>query len=314
MRKASVLALLSASVLTAACGPTERDENDGNGGGDGSGSGSGSGSGTGEAKQCDKIDIVFVVDNSGSMEQEQTNLAQNFPMFAAQIEASTTPDGLPIDYRVALTTTGRTLDYSIGFGGSTFPQHEDGENGMFLNECGNQMRWLEKGDPMMASTLACRANVGINGPSIEMPLLMSKWALSERVQDGTNVGFIRPDALLAIVVLTDEDDASTTENNFTMDASGTTPINWNPADQVAFLDQLKGNRTRWAAGIIAGDGNCSSNFGDAADGVRLKEFVNAANSGGYNQATFSSICAGDLTQGLKAALDLFQSACGQIIL
>jgi len=143
---------------------------------------------------------------------------------------------------------------------------------------------------------------------------MSKWSLAERVTDNTNAGFLRDDALLALVVLTDEDDASTTEDNFTMDATGTSPTNWNPADQVQFLDTLKGNRTRWASAVIAGEGNCSSGFGSAADGVRLKQFVTDSNGNGYNQAVFHSICDGDLTMGLKKALDLFQQACGQIIL
>ena len=311
--KAPIFCLLSASLFTA-CGPTERDDF----GDEGEGSGSGSGSGSadmGEARQCDKMDIVFIVDNSGSMSEEQSNLATNFPMFAQKIKNYTVSNGNPLDFRVALTTTGRTVDYSVtlpGFG--SVPQHEAGEDGAFSDACGVSKRWLDNTDPTMEQTLACRSNVGTNGPGIEMPLLMSKYSLSERVADGTNAGFVRPDALLAVVILTDEDDASTTENNFTMDASGNSPINWNPADQVAFFDQLKGNRTRWATGVIAGQGNCNSSFGNAADGVRLKQFVDAANQGGYQQAVFSSICDGDLTNGLQAALDLFQSACGQIIL
>lgn len=311
MTKASVLALLSASVLASACGPTEREEGEGEEEG---GSGSGSGSSTGEMSQCDKMDIVFIVDNSGSMAEEQSNLAANFPMFAQKIQQYTAMNGQPLDFRVALTTTGRTVDYNVSFGPVSQMMHEAGENGAFRDNCNSPKRWLDKYDPGMEQTLACRANVGKDGPSIEMPLLMSKWALSERVADNTNAGFLRDDALLAVVFLTDEDDSSTTENNFTMDAMGGTPINWNPADQVAFFDQLKGNRTRWATGIIAGQGDCSSSFGSAANGVRLQEFVTAANSGGYNQAVFSSICDGDLTVGLQKALDLFQSACGQIIL
>ena len=66
--------------------------------------------------------------------------------------------------------------------------------------------------------------------------------------------------------------------------------------------------------MIAGEGNCSSGFGSAADGVRLKQFVTAANGNGTTQAVFSSICDGDLTIGLKEALDTFQAACGAIIL
>ena len=315
MTKASVLALLSASVLVA-CGPEGRDETDGEGGGDGMGDGDGSGSGTTETpRQCEKMDIVFVVDNSGSMEEEQQNLAANFPLFAEKIRNYTVPNGQPLDFRVALTTTGRDVNYNLslpGFG--TFMQSEQGENGEFRNNCNNSERWLDKNSPNFDATMACRANVGTMGPSIEMPLLMTKWALAERVMDGTNAGFVREDALLAVVMLTDENDASTTEDNFTMDSSGTSPTNFHGADLAAFLDQVKGNRTRWAAGVIAGDGDCSSGFGNAADAVRLKEFVTEANSGGYQQAVFSSICDGDLTIGLQKALDLFQTACGQIIL
>jgi hypothetical protein len=261
------------------------------------------------------MDIVFVVDNSGSMMEEQSNLASNFPMFASLLEAYTVDGGKPLDFRVALTTTGRDVNYVIDLGGGfgTIPQSENGENGEFYNNCNNTKRWLDRTDGAMAQTLACRANVGTNGPSIEMPLLMSKWSLAERAAD-TNAGFLRSDALLAIVMLTDEDDASTTQDGFTLDATGMSPTNWQPQDQVNFLDQLKGNRTRWAAGVIAGDGNCSSNFGNAADGVRLKQFVNLANGNGSTQAIFSSICNADLSKGLKDALDVFQAACGSIIL
>jgi hypothetical protein len=309
----SVVAFFS---LLAACGPAMRDDDDGTGDdgtGDGSNTGGGSGD-TGEARQCDKMDIIFVVDDSGSMMEVQANLASNFPMFAQLLDSYTVGNGQPLDYRIAVTTTGRPIDYTVDTGFGTVPEHETGPDGAFLNNCNNTKRWLDKTDANMASTLGCRANVGTSGASIEMPLLMSKRALAERMQDNTNAGFIRSDALLAVVVLTDEDDASTTENGFTMGVTGTTPTNWSPQDQVTFFDQLKGNRTRWAAGVIAGQGNCSSSFGKAADGVRLKQFVDLANGGGTTQAVFSSICEGNLTNGLKAALDTFQSACGSIIL
>lgn len=274
----------------------------------------GPGSDPGMAQQCNKMDIVFVVDDSGSMAEEQQNLATNFPMFA-QLLAQYQVDGQPLDFRIGLTTTGRTVNYNInvpGFG--TIPQSETGDNGAFKNNCNSSARFLQSTDPNVEQVLSCRANVGTNGPSVEMPLLMSKYALSERIADGTNGDFIRSDALLAIVYLTDEDDQSQTQDGFTLDASGNSPTDWNPQDEVNFLDQLKGNRTRWAAAAIAGDGACSSSFGSAVDATRLKQFVELANGNGSTQAVFSSICDGDLTIGLEKALDTFQAACGQIIL
>lgn len=307
MRAALVLAL----GTLVACGPTMRDGVPQGGDDDGTDPGPGS---DGMAQQCNKMDIVFVVDDSGSMAEEQQNLATNFPMFA-QLLSQYQVDGMPLDFRIGLTTTGRTVNYTIevpGFG--SIPESETGDNGAFKNNCNSSARFLQSTDANVESVLSCRANVGTSGPSVEMPLLMSRYALQERIADGTNGDFIRPDALLAIVMLTDEDDQSQTQDGFTIDASGNTPTDWNPQDQVNFLDQLKGNRTRWAAAAIAGDGNCSSSFGEAVDATRLKEFVNLANGNGSTQAVFSSICDGDLTIGLKAALDTFQAACGQIIL
>jgi hypothetical protein len=210
------------------------------------------------------------------------------------------------------------MTYSVDLGIPNLPPPppitDTGDNGAFKDSCGSSARFLQSTDPSVESVLSCRANVGIDGPGIEMPMLMAKYALSERIADGTNGDFIRPDALLAIVYLTDEDDQSTTQDNFTIDLTGNPPVDWNPQDEVDFLDQLKGDRSRWAAAAIAGDGNCSSSFGDAVDATRLKQFVQLANGNGTTQAVFSSICDGDLTIGLKAALDTFQAACGNIIL
>jgi len=161
--------------------------------------------------------------------------------------------------------------------------------------------------------LSCRANVGTGGPSYEMPLLMTKWALGERVTDGTNAGFLREDALLGVVMLTDEDDASTTQNNFTVTVTAQPPIDYHPQDLVQFLDTLKGNRSRWAAGVIAGPTDCSSGFGEATKATRLQDFVMKANSQS-TQASFSSICDGNLTMALQKTLDTFQTACGNVIL
>ena len=299
---------LCAVLALGACGPGGR-----GGGGDDDGT-TPDAAGTEEPRQCNQMDIVFVVDDSKSMEEEQTNLAANFPMFATLLANYRTPTGDPIDFRVALTTTGKDLRYTINLGPTQLPFNEPGDNGAFRNTCGSPHRWLSSGDAGLQSTLACRANVGVGGPSFEMPLLMTRWALSSRIADGTNLGFLRPDALLAIVMLTDEDDASTEQNDFVLSATARPPADYHPADHVAFLDQLKGHRSRWAAGVIAGDGDCESAFGKATNAIRLKQFVSAANGNGTTQATFSSICDGDLTIGLQKALELFQTACGGVIL
>jgi hypothetical protein len=267
------------------------------------------------------MDIVFVVDDSGSMAEEQSNLASNFPMFATVLQNYVNSDGEHVDFRIAITTTGKdettTLDLGAPFPPMTITEH--GPDGAFVKNCGVADGWLDNNTPNLGTALGCRANVGTGGASTEMPLLMAKHALSERVADGKNAGFIRADALLGVVMITDEDDSSSSMSMWTESATnpaGDLVIDWNPSDEVGFFDQLKGNRSRWAAGVISGGAAAcsSSGFGDATASPRMMDFVNMANGGGGQQAVFSSICAGNLTQSLNDIVGKFQSACGGIIL
>jgi len=263
----------------------------------------------GMAATCDKIDVLFVIDNSGSMDQEQQNLIANFPTFISVLDAS------GLDYRVGVTTSGRDYEWTMATPIGPLPQDQDGgHNGKLLKPaaCNMTNKWIDKTDPDPATKFSCVANVGIEGPSHEMPLGAIRDAFEDRIADGTNAGFRRADALLALVVLTDENDCSYEQSvnlafGQTLCQSGTEPV----AGYVSFLDQYTGHRSRWATAVIAGKGpgSCSSSFGNAAEATRLKSFVTQTGT----NAVISSICDGDLSIGLGQALDLFDSACGGII-
>ncbi len=271
------------------------------------------------------MDIVFVVDDSGSMMEEQANLASNFPLFADLLLNYVNGDGEHIDFRVAVTTTGKTVTTNITTN-FTIPGQppmpitqtltETGANGAFRNNCNVARNYLEPTDPNLGTTLGCRANVGTNGPGTEMPMIATKLALVDRVMDGTNAGFLRDDALLGVVIMTDEDDSSTVQDtiDITIDITnpnGATPTtDYNPPDFINSLDAIKGNRSRWAAGVIAGQTACTSGFGKAEQAYRLQEFVNLSGT----QGVFTSICDGNLTNNLRMVVEKFQSACGGIIL
>jgi hypothetical protein len=256
------------------------------------------------------MDIIFVIDDSGSMAEEQNNLAANFPKFVSKIESFKTKSGAKLDYRLAVTTTARNLTYNISvpFGG-TMPMSEKGDDGAFRmkKECGTTKRWIERTDANASSAFTCLAKAGTGGASIEMPLEATKLALVDRVNDGTNAGFLRPDALLAIVILTDEDDCSREDNNFTVqnDRCDTMPNTQPVTHYKQVLDTAAKGEGRWATAVIAGDKQCKSSFGDAIEAKRLKDFVSLAGKNG----TFSSICDGDLTVALEKALDTFDGAC-----
>lgn len=307
-----LLVLVSGLV---ACGPPASSNN----GGDDTGNADGGGTGDGDqvfpqvdgGSGCTKIDLLFVIDNSGSMGQEQTNLIANFPTFIQVLDAS------GLDYRVAVTTTGRKYSYTMTTfpGGPTLPMDTgNGENGTMLQpaSCNMTKRWIDKLDPNPAQTFACVANVGTNGNSDEMPLGGMRDAFEDRMMDNTNAGFRRTDALLGVVFLTDEEDCSyEAPVSFGFGQTLCDSMMEPAANYVAFLDTYTGHRSRWAAAAIAGmgPGACSSTFGDADEATRLKAFVQQAGT----QARMSSICDGDLSVSLQQTLALFQSACGGVI-
>src|SRR5688572_15756916 len=53
----------------------------------------------GDDGACAKIDLVFVVDDSQSMVEEQQNLAQNFGLVTSKLDAFVTKSGAKLDYR-----------------------------------------------------------------------------------------------------------------------------------------------------------------------------------------------------------------------
>jgi hypothetical protein len=304
--------LLASLVILVGCSGGRSNGNNGNGMFPGGGTGPTEGQ---EAKPCAKMDLLFVVDDSGSMEEEQSNLAVNFPKFVSVLDNFVTSAGDQLDYRIGITTTGRDVTYTIALP-PPFPPFppmtEHGSNGAFRNlpECGMTKSWIDWSDNDPSSEFACAAHVGTSGPSLEMPLNGVKMALTDRMDDGTNVGFLRDDALLALVILTDEDDCSREDDNFAIasDSCDPSPPEVQPLTKyLDLLDTIKQARGRWAAAVIAGPGpsDCSSAFGQAGNAKRLHSFVDQAG----DQAIFSSICAGDLTQALNDALGKFTAAC-----
>jgi len=292
--KKSMASLLFAAA--AACSSNVNSSRDGQPGSD-----------SGDVQVCTKMDLLFVIDDSESMREEQENLSANLPGF---IDILNNFNGGALDYRVGITTTG--MDFAL-FTPPLQSTNLSGDNGALRQECGMTKRWIERSDPDVKTQFSCAANVGLDGPPLEMPLMATQLALRDRVDDGTNEGFLRDDALLGIIVISDEDDCSRTDRSFShlsFDQIAEDCPHFDaeyvpPESTVEFLDGLKGDRGRWAAAVIAGEDDCSSTFGDALQAIKLQEFVSLSGA----NAVFSSICSGDLASPLQSALDTFDAAC-----
>ncbi|WP_233610286.1 choice-of-anchor D domain-containing protein [Corallococcus sp. AB049A] len=157
-----------------------------------------------------RVDVLFVVDNSGSMMEEQQSLGANFAAFLSQAAAA------QVDYRIGVTTTG--LDPSPG-GWSECPGGAlGGENGRLFPVDGTSPRIITPETPNAAGVFANNTHVGVchwneqgldaTWRALSDPLLYNlDDPRTPQLNDG-NGGFLREDAKLAIIVLSDEEDFS----------------------------------------------------------------------------------------------------------
>ena len=162
------------------------------------------------------IDILFVVDNSASMAEEQASLQQNFNRFINVL--SNIEGGLPnVHVGVISTDVGAgpfTISDCSGNGDNGTLQNTPrgpGCNppaGRFISDIGQldgSRVTNYTGD--LADAFNCIAHLGTHGCGFEQPLESMRRALNG--SNNRNAGFLRPGAFLAIIFITDEDDCST---------------------------------------------------------------------------------------------------------
>lgn len=180
-------------------------------------------------------EVLFLIDNSGSMVQEQTTLALAFPLFLETFFAEAEARGLEPSLNVGVISTdmgtlGRTL--------ATCDDALDGDDGCLLNRpdpvvpgCSpSYPTWLRR-DPSNAATyptdrmaqdLACLATLGTAGCGFEQHFAAVRKALIDHTAPGgCNEGFVQGSyaaddggavvitpSVTAVIVVSDEDDCS----------------------------------------------------------------------------------------------------------
>lgn len=156
------------------------------------------------------LDILFVIDNSQSMEDKQRELSTELPALLNSLRRGVES---PLDLHIGVTST------DVGAGDFNITAcNNEGDNGILqINTnagCSlNSDRYIAQNgmsanfSGQIEDVFSCISNLGVSGCGFEQPLEAMLRAL-----DGTNPsndGFMRPEAMLAVVLLTDEDDCST---------------------------------------------------------------------------------------------------------
>jgi hypothetical protein len=176
--------------------------------------------------QVSKLDILFMIDNSASMKPLQAKLLAQFPQFMDKLKAIPTADGMGMslpDIHVAVISSDTgpgqfdLPTYGCLYGGdrgafqfaprgncTAPPLHTTPAQQTFLSASMNQAVKNYDGD--ISDAFKCIAALGDTGCGFEGQLKSVRLAL-----DGSNPvndGFLRPEAFLAVILITNEDDCS----------------------------------------------------------------------------------------------------------
>jgi hypothetical protein len=169
------------------------------------------------------VDLLFMIDDSSQMTPMQEKLLAQLPTFMQVLQAL--PTGLPsLHVGVISSDLGAPSDASIvgctatGDNGHffTMPEGSCGSNeftaatdGYVTDDAAGTTKNFTAPDPAgISTTLRCIGLLGSSGCGFPHQLASIDRALGADGQPPPDPSFLRPDAYLAIVILTDQDDCS----------------------------------------------------------------------------------------------------------
>lgn len=159
-----------------------------------------------EPMGCRKIDFLFVIDDSDSMEDEQQLLIDGFGGFLRGIQE--TIEGF--DFHVMVVGTGAQqmsfdpCENRLGTGRVRSP---DGQDCGLLDDYLNGQRFIDSDHEDVEGAFDCIADLGADGSGDEKIVWALADAITEHVAPGQcNEGFLREDALLVVTIISDEED------------------------------------------------------------------------------------------------------------
>jgi hypothetical protein len=300
----------------------------------GGGGGTGQGEG-GDEKGCEKIDFLFVIDNSMSMGDEQQQLVDSFPGFIDTIRDTL----MAQDYQILVTATDDLGNVGAGTGSCNSACQGQGccaqecsarphctcNWGSCVNlspcqktlgagrlhdskfqECGVEgaNRYIVDGQPDVYGAFACMGLVGTYGSGSERPMQAVLDATGPLSEPGEcNAGFLRDDAILVVTYITDEHDVDS------------------PGNPAAWKQQLVGHKGGNESAIVVlglvGDygkqgSACTEydpiNGNGAENAVELQTFAES-----FERGSWGSVCAHDYAPFFADAVAEVDAACDDFV-
>lgn len=276
---------------------------------------------------CD-IDFLFVVDNSRSMVDNQKSLASSVPDFIQTINKEI--DNLQ-SYHIGVISTDESQYNKVGdvkhcstLGGLIVrtADYTPGADQPFDRPCHPYAsgKFFMTAKDNLDEKFTCAAKLGPMGSGNERPMDALDAAMSKKLtaKDACNEGFFREDAILVVVLVTDEEDDIETEDGFTNGSAG------EPKDWYKRLLKFKNNRPEYLV-VLSLLGTPKPNLcdytyepgGEPKDGEgiksaevskRLMEFTKSFGKRGV----VGDVCADNYDKFFERAVSVLDLACKEI--
>ncbi len=263
---------------------------------------------------CEKVDFVFVIDSSLSMEDEQGNLINSFPGFIHAIEDELDVDDFHLMVVDAGDPDGPGCDGTLGVG------QVESADGM---DCGlsGDARYATQTQSDLVDAFTCMASRGIDGSLNEQTMQALVNAIGPLNEPGEcNEGFLRDDAILVVTLITDEEDDPDDRSGGPLNGecapidddenSDGDPQAWHDAVLAAKGGNADAIVVLGLIGDCDEDGMCPG-FAFGPDGItgaepapRVREFVQS-----FPRGSIGPVCAPDYAPFFTAAVGAIQSAC-----
>jgi hypothetical protein len=270
--------------------------------------------GTTSNETCRHLDVVIAVDPSGSMSEEMGAMASE--VFGGQNGFARSliniSDGLD-DYRVGVldacpdpasfNTSGEPAGPTDQDNGSVDCSFESTERwivGTALRapaDVTNEFQCVGAIDRVMSPEDNITAGDCTGNNDDEQPVSAAIAALTDPYLNGDNAGFLRQDALLVVIAITDEDEQPTPDNK--------------TADQLYNeLVAVKGDVNNIVFLGIGGGSECPDGaYGGAENSQKLHNLADLFIA--QERGVWWDLCQGNLGAGLDEALTVIETACDE---
>lgn len=281
----------------------------------------------GEDIGCD-IDFLFVVDNSRSMVDNQKSLANSVPDF---IQTITKKIANLESYHIGVISTDESQYNKVGdvkhcstLGGLIVrtADYTPGADLPFDRPCHPYAsgKYFMTDEDNLDEKFTCAAKLGPMGSGNERPMDALQAAMSEKLtaKDACNEGFFREDAILVVVLVTDEEDDIETEDGSKNGSAG------DPQGWYKRLLKFKNNRPEYLVVLsLLGTpepNECDYTYepgGEPKDGEGIKsaevsERLMKFTTSFGERGVVGDVCADNYDSFFKRAVSILDLACKEI--